>query len=221
MGSRNIPRNRPLMCHTFRQGAPTPNIIFGFSTLSGSSKVMAFLQYAKAVRSTDKIPLYVNMDETSVSFSYAKGKGLIMSKKSLPPGMKHRRTQVCSGDEKSHISLLAFITHNKDVQPLLPQIFLGNEHIFTLGLLQQLAPPHSRAFQIRQGEVRLEQYSLHEDCSMPPGEICGGLHGHASSHPSIRRCKMSLSLVHQCLGHSERHTPSICSSQVYFSTPAL
>lgn len=128
------------MCHTFRQGAPTPNIIFGFSTLSGSSKVMAFLQYAKAVRSTDKIPLYVNMDETSVSFSYAKGKGLIISKKSLPPGMKHRRTQVCSGDEKSHISFLAFITHNKDVQPLLPQIFLGNEHIFTLGLLQQLAP---------------------------------------------------------------------------------
>ena len=101
---------------------------------------MAFLQYAKAVRQTDKIPLYVNMDETSVSFSYAKGKGLVISKKSLPPGKKHRRVQVSPGDEKSHISFLAFLTHNKEAQPFLPQVFLGNEHMFTLELLKQLAP---------------------------------------------------------------------------------
>ena len=106
----------------------------------GAVKVIAYLQFAKAVRSTDKIPLYVNMDETSVSSSYAQGKGLIISKRALPPGMKHKRVQVSSGEDKSHISYLAFLTHNKDAQLLLPQIFLGNEHMLTLELLKELAP---------------------------------------------------------------------------------
>ena len=114
-------------------------IFFGHR-LPGFSKVISYLQYAKAACCTQKVPLFVNMDETSVSFAYAKGKGLIISKRALPPGRKHKRVQVSPGDEKSHISFLAFITHNKEAQPFLPQIFLGNEHVFTIQLLQQLAP---------------------------------------------------------------------------------
>ena len=133
-------------------------MVYGEREVSGTlqppcSEVIAYLQYAKAVRSTHKIPLYVNTDETSVSFAYAKGKGLMISKRALPPGMKHRRVQVSPGDEKSHISFLAFLTHNKEVQPLLPQIFLGNEHIFTLKLLEELAPHIPGHFQFVRGKT--------------------------------------------------------------------
>jgi hypothetical protein len=108
------------------------------------AKATSFLQWAKCVREAalknGKIPLFVNMDETSVSYNYGKGKGLVISKDALPPGKSHRKEPVSSSDAKSHVSFLAFITHDSSVQPKLPQIFIGNHHRFTHKLLKSVFP---------------------------------------------------------------------------------
>ena len=100
------------------------------------------MQWAKCARTAasneGKIPLFINMDETSVGYNYGKGKGLVVSKHVLPPGRKHRREPVNTSDTKTHISFLAFVTHDPTIQPKLPQIFIGNKHKFTLTLLRGL-----------------------------------------------------------------------------------
>jgi hypothetical protein len=103
---------------------------------------MSWLQWAKVARSVamSKIPLYVNMDETSVCVNYAGGRGLVVSRKSLPPGKKHRKEQISSSDAKARVSLLTFLTHSSEIQPHLPQILLGNKHRLLVSLLQQLTP---------------------------------------------------------------------------------
>ncbi len=42
-------------------------------------------------------------------------------------------------DLRGHVSLLACVTHDADVQPRLPQVLLGNEHKFTKQVLRQSA----------------------------------------------------------------------------------
>ena len=104
-------------------------------------EVLAWLQWAKAVGQVDgKTPLFVNMDETSVSYSFAsKVRGLRVSKAALPPGKKRRKQKVAHADNRTHISFLAFLTHLTDVQPKLPQIFLASEKIVPKKLLQELS----------------------------------------------------------------------------------
>ena len=105
-------------------------------------EVLAWLQWAKAVGQVDgKTPLFVNMDETSVSYSFAsKVLGLRVSKAALPPGKKRRKQKVAHADNRAHISFLAFLTHLTDVQPKLPQIFLASEKLVPKKLLQELSP---------------------------------------------------------------------------------
>ena len=68
-----------------------------------------------------------------------------MSKHSLPPNRKHKKETVKTEDAKAHVSFLAFFTHDPEIQPKLPQIFIGNKHKFTAKLLKELAP-HPRRF---------------------------------------------------------------------------
>ena len=104
-------------------------------------EVLAYLQWAKVARSqTDRIPLFINMDETVLKLNYSKLKGLIVTKKSLPPGFKHKKEQVSSSEEKAALTYCAFITHDSMIQPQLPQVILGNKQKMTLGLLAALAP---------------------------------------------------------------------------------
>ena len=87
-----------------------------------------------------KTPLFVNMDETSVSYSFASQVvGLRVSKAALPPGKKRRKQQVTHSDDRAHISFLAFLTHFSDIQPKLPQIFLASEKLVSKKLLQELS----------------------------------------------------------------------------------
>ena len=110
-----------------------------FLTTLGSSEVLAWLQWAKALQAHGgKPPLYVNMDETSVAYSFTKGKGLVISQKACPPGKKHRKQKISSADDKRRVSLLACLTNDPEVQPKLPQVILGNEASFTLDLLKKL-----------------------------------------------------------------------------------
>ena len=110
-----------------------------FSRLVAASKVLAYLQMAKVARCTgNKKPLLVNMDETRMLVNYGKQKGLRVLRRSLPPGLKHKKEQLSSAEEKAGLTYIAFITHDTSVQPRLPQILLGNEHVMTLKLLRDL-----------------------------------------------------------------------------------
>ena len=110
----------------------------------GNVQVACFLQWSKLLRSRSVKPcLFINMDETSMKFNYPKLKGLIITKKHLPPGMKHRREQLKQSDSKAAVSFLAFLTHDHDVQMLLPQILLGNTHLLTQKLVSDLDVPET------------------------------------------------------------------------------
>ena len=105
-----------------------------------TAEVKAFLQWVHLARSgTAKIPLYINMDETSLCFNYGRRRGLLVSKRALPPGRKYRKEQVKSGDLKAYVSFLAFFTHDTSIQAKLPQILIGNTHRFTQKLLNKVS----------------------------------------------------------------------------------
>jgi hypothetical protein len=105
------------------------------------AKVRAFLQWGRYIRTaTAKEVLYVNMDETSMAFSYAGQVGNLISKKSLPPGRRRRREQCSLSDTRARFSFLAFITHCTMLQALLPQIVIGNQRQFTKKVMADLAP---------------------------------------------------------------------------------
>jgi hypothetical protein len=106
-----------------------------------SSKVTAWLQYAKAASSSllGKIPLVLNMDESVMKFNYGKNRGLIIDRRSLPPGHKHRKEQIDSSEAKAAVTFIGFVTHDHAIQPKLPQIILGNKHKLLLPLMAALA----------------------------------------------------------------------------------
>lgn len=81
------------------------------------------------------------MDETSLCFNYGRRRGLLVSKRALPPGRKYRKEQVKSGDSKAYVSFLAFFTHDTSIQAKLPQILIGNSntHRFTKKLLNKVS----------------------------------------------------------------------------------
>ena len=117
------------------------SFFFGLRCRILASVATAFFQWARFVRTqTAKIPLYINMDETSLGFHYGGQKGTVISKRSLPPGRSHRREQASLADTRAHVSHLAFVTHDSGIQAKLPQVFIGNKHQFTLKLLGELAP---------------------------------------------------------------------------------
>lgn len=83
-------------------------------------------------------PLLVNLDETSVCRASPDAKGLIVAKRWWP-GNSRPGQGISRKDRRAYVSHVAMITHRTDIQPLLPQILLGNWNIFTLPLMAALA----------------------------------------------------------------------------------
>ena len=106
------------------------NVFNVFNVTASSSQVKAFLQWAKSARheTGGKIPLYINMDETSVAFHFGRQRGLVVRNRSLPPGKAYKKEHVIIGDARWNMSFLAFMTHDADIQQKLPQIFISNKH---------------------------------------------------------------------------------------------
>ncbi len=88
----------------------------------------------------EKTPLIVNMDGSVLKFNYGQNRGLVIDRRSLPPGHKHRSEQVSPGEAKAAVTFIGFLTHNPDIQRQLPQIILGNKHRLTVALMTALAP---------------------------------------------------------------------------------
>lgn len=125
------------------------------------SEVLAWLQWAKAVRQVDgKTPLFINMDETSVAFSFAKVAGLRITKRALPPGKRHKKQKVSHADERAHISLLAFLTNLSEVQAKLPQVFLCNEKLAPLKLMKELGPHIPENYHVIRGKSSWNSHAM-------------------------------------------------------------
>ena len=85
-----------------------------------------------------KEALFVNLDETSVSRASPDAKGLIVSKRWWP-GNSRPCQKICRKDRRSMVTHVGMCTHRTDVQPLLPQVFIGNYYCFPLALMTAIA----------------------------------------------------------------------------------
>jgi hypothetical protein len=90
------------------------------------------------IQTGGKIPLYINMDETSVAFHFGRQRGFVVRKRSLPTGKTHKKEHVA--DAKLNMSFLAFMTHDEDIQKKLPQVFIGNKHQIPAKSLGHITP---------------------------------------------------------------------------------
>lgn len=72
--------------------------------------------------------VFLNFDETSVSQWWLQQKGCVVKKPKWRDGQPPQ-AQVPANRRRGAITLGAVITHRSDLQPLLPQLVLGNAHV--------------------------------------------------------------------------------------------
>lgn len=82
-----------------------------------------------------KQPVFLNLDETSISYSFHGAKGyfaqhLLKSRKA--------KTRIRKNELRGSVSHVAIIADRPEVQKRLPQVFIGNKHRFTLGLMAEV-----------------------------------------------------------------------------------
>ena len=86
--------------------------------------------------------LRINLDETACRLHYDQKRGLaVCRQRALSRAKKTEIVQdVSRGKLRGCFTLIAMICDDASLQPLLPQIFLGNEHIFQQRVLDDLRP---------------------------------------------------------------------------------
>ena len=81
-------------------------------------------------------PLLINMDETSLAYHFCGLRGTVLK---LQIDSHQEASDAASLSEiRGHVSFLASIANDPEVQALLPQVLLGNEHRFTKTLLRSV-----------------------------------------------------------------------------------
>ena len=87
-------------------------------------------------------PLLINMDETSLAYHFCGLRGTVLK---LQIDSREQPSDAASLSEiRGHVSYLASVASDPEVQALLPQVLLGNEHRFTKTLLrsvEKICPP--------------------------------------------------------------------------------
>lgn len=71
--------------------------------------------------------LFLNLDETSVSYTFHQAKGLY-HRRLKRQGRAH--TQIRKSDLRGAVTHVAAICERSEVQPRLPQVIIGNKHRF-------------------------------------------------------------------------------------------
>ena len=79
-------------------------------------------------KASGKEPLFLNLDETSISQWWSQPKGCVVSRKRWRDGVPPK-AGVPANRRRGAVTLCALITHKTDVQPFLPQLVLGNKRI--------------------------------------------------------------------------------------------
>lgn len=97
-----------------------------------------WVNFARRQAPSGRKPLFINLDETALCYSFTGMVGTVVCEKALPPGKQHTTESATESDIRGHVTLITLITHDTEVQARLPQILLGNEHRFTLELLKKV-----------------------------------------------------------------------------------
>jgi hypothetical protein len=79
--------------------------------------------------------LVINMDETAIGRHVTGLRGTVARATSTMQAAIDRSSL---SDRRTYISFIACITHDATIQALLPQVLLGNHHVFTMQLLGSL-----------------------------------------------------------------------------------
>ena len=110
--------------------------MFPFLPLSQSAAVWQWWSFLKGQVPAGKTILRVNVDETSVCLFQGTAKGTVMATK-----RKYNETmasdcprepaqKVSRSTRRTCLTHVAFVCDRSDIQPLLPQVVIGNEHTF-------------------------------------------------------------------------------------------
>ena len=75
------------------------------------------------------------MDETAL---VRHATGLVGTVLKMTKGAENVGDVASLGERRSHVTLLASITHDAEVQPRLPQVLIGNEHQLSVALMRNL-----------------------------------------------------------------------------------
>ena len=104
---------------------------------------LGWLDYLRARVPGNKEALAVNLDETSVGYAFHGAKGNIARSAAGPTGRPTAHAP--RAQLRGAVAHVALLTHNTQIQSLLPQVFIGNKAKFTRALLdvvQERQPPH-------------------------------------------------------------------------------
>ena len=94
----------------------------------------AYLHWADWLRAAaikaGKRPLFINLDETSISRSWPQSRGNVLKKqmwisKHRPPTVKASKAEY-----RGTITGVLMITHDEVIQRVLPQVYIGNTRAF-------------------------------------------------------------------------------------------
>jgi hypothetical protein len=99
----------------------------------GAAQVNVFLWWADALKNRvpcGKTALFVNLDETAVGYAFPRLRGNVVGK-ALLRGECLPRDGLRRSDIRGTITHAAMITHRTDIQPCLPQVFIGDSRRFT------------------------------------------------------------------------------------------
>ena len=106
----------------------------------------AYLHWADWLRAAaikaGKRPLFINLDETSISRSWPQSRGNVLKKqmwisKHRPPTVKASKAEY-----RGTITGVLMITHDEVIQRALPQVYIGNTHVFPKKALEKAMAGH-------------------------------------------------------------------------------
>ncbi len=109
---------------------------------TGISEARVFWQWCNYLVSQVAPPkrlLWVNMDETSVAYTYGGARGNVVSKRRRPADAGEPTERLTRGEQRGAITYAAFVCSEPAAQSVLPQILIGNKHMFTQRLMRAIS----------------------------------------------------------------------------------
>ncbi|CAE8601244.1 unnamed protein product [Polarella glacialis] len=162
-------------------------IRFGMDMSEVREKATTYFRWANYVRSCVPVgerTLMINMGETALAYSWAGQKGTIVCRDRLPNGRSLRTEQASRNDMRGNVTHMAFICDDSSIQPLLPQILLGNHSKFTIRLLNSVAE---------------SSWNSHSTMRKALGILRRALQPIASTHSIILILDMARVLIHHTI----------------------
>lgn len=138
----------------------------------------------------------INIDETALAYSWARQKGTIVCRDRLPNGRSLRTEQASRNDMRGNVTHMACICDDSSIQPLLPQILMGNHSKFTIRLLNSVAgqlPPNIRLWR------QESSWNSHSTMRKALGILRRSLQPIASTHSIILILDMARVHIHHTI----------------------